>query len=94
MKPVAPVRKIRMVLPPMAGLVATLPPRVHESGPIVHDRSDRRRADLAMDPLSDVLSLLRPTSYSADGCGIEGELAIQWPRYAGIRCYALLAGEC
>jgi AraC-like DNA-binding protein len=47
-----------------------------------------------MDPLSEVLSLLRPTSYSADGCGTEGDLAIQWPRHAGIKCYALLAGEC
>jgi AraC-like DNA-binding protein len=47
-----------------------------------------------MDPLSEVLSLLRPTSYAAGGFGTEGDLAIQWPRHDGIKCYALLVGEC
>ncbi|HEY2512286.1 MAG TPA: AraC family transcriptional regulator [Polyangiaceae bacterium] len=47
-----------------------------------------------MDPLSEVLSLLKPTSYAAGGFGTEGDLAIQWPRHDGIKCYALLAGEC
>lgn len=47
-----------------------------------------------MDPLSEVLSLLKPTSYAAGGFGTEGDLSIQWPRHDGIKCYALLAGEC
>ncbi len=47
-----------------------------------------------MDPLSEVLSLLKPTSYAAGGFGTEGDLAIQWPRHDGIKCYALLVGEC
>ncbi len=47
-----------------------------------------------MDPLSEVLSLLRPTSYAAGGFGTEGDLAIQWPKHDGIKCYALLTGEC
>jgi AraC-like DNA-binding protein len=47
-----------------------------------------------MDPLSEVLSLLKPSSYASGGFGTQGELAIQWPRHEGIKCYALLAGEC
>jgi AraC-like DNA-binding protein len=47
-----------------------------------------------MDPLSEVLSLLKPSSYAAGGFGTRGDLAIQWPRHDGIKCYALLAGEC
>ena len=47
-----------------------------------------------MDPLSEVLSLLKPSSYSAGGFGTRGDLAIQWPRHDGIKCYALLSGEC
>jgi AraC-like DNA-binding protein len=47
-----------------------------------------------MDPLSEVLSLLKPSSYAAGGFGTQGDLAIQWPKHDGIKCYALLAGEC
>jgi hypothetical protein len=39
-----------------------------------------------MDPLSEVLSLLKPSSYAAGGFGTEGDLAIQWPRHDGIKC--------
>jgi AraC-like DNA-binding protein len=47
-----------------------------------------------MDPLSDVLSLLKPESYSAGGFGVDGDISIQWPRHQGIKCYAILSGEC
>ena len=47
-----------------------------------------------MDPLSDVLSLLKPRSYVAGGFAVDGDMAIQWPKHQGIKCYAMLAGEC
>lgn len=47
-----------------------------------------------MDPLSEVLSLLKPSSYAAGGFGMNGDLAVRWPRHDGIKCYALLAGTC
>ncbi len=47
-----------------------------------------------MDPLSDVLSLLKPRSYVAGGFGVKGDIAIQWPKHEGIKCYAMLAGQC
>jgi len=47
-----------------------------------------------MDPLSDVLSLLKPRSYSAGGFDVAGELSIQFPRYEGIKCYAVVLGQC
>ena len=47
-----------------------------------------------MDPLSDVLSLLKPQSYSAGGFGVDGDMAIQWPKHPGIKCYAVVSGQC
>ncbi|MFL9926421.1 AraC family transcriptional regulator [Herbaspirillum lusitanum] len=46
-----------------------------------------------MDPLSDVLSLLKPRSYVSGGFLI-GDASIQWPAHAGIKCYAVVSGEC
>jgi AraC-like DNA-binding protein len=47
-----------------------------------------------MDPLSEVISLLKPQSYSSGGFAVSGDLAIQFPKHQGIKCYALLAGQC
>jgi AraC-like DNA-binding protein len=47
-----------------------------------------------MDPLSDVLSLLKPRSYVAGGFAVDGDMAIQWPKHPGIKCYAMLSGQC
>src|SRR5208283_1622426 len=46
-----------------------------------------------MDPLSDVLSLLKPRSYSCGGFDVGGELSIQFPRHDGIKCYAVVSGQ-
>jgi AraC-like DNA-binding protein len=46
-----------------------------------------------MDPLSDVLLLLKPRSYSAGGFDVGGELSIQFPRHEGIKCYAVVSGD-
>ncbi len=46
-----------------------------------------------MDPLSDVLSLLRPKSYISGGFALDGS-AVQFPKHEGIKCYAVLAGRC
>jgi AraC-like DNA-binding protein len=47
-----------------------------------------------MDPLSDVLSLLKPRSYAASGFDAGGQWSIQYPRHEGIKCYAVVAGQC
>jgi AraC-like DNA-binding protein len=47
-----------------------------------------------MDPLSDVLSLLKPRSYISGGFGVSGDLAIRFPKHQGIKCYAMLSGQC
>jgi AraC-like DNA-binding protein len=47
-----------------------------------------------MDPLSDVLSLLKPRSYRCGGFDVGGELCVQFGRHDGIKCYALVSGEC
>ena len=47
-----------------------------------------------MDPLSDVLSLLKPRKYSSGGFDAGGEWSIGYPQHDGIKCYAVVAGEC
>lgn len=47
-----------------------------------------------MDPLSDVLSLLKPRSYLSAGFDAGGDWSIRFPRNAGIKCYAVVSGEC
>ncbi|NYF52363.1 AraC family transcriptional regulator [Tunturiibacter gelidoferens] len=47
-----------------------------------------------MDPLSDVLSLLKPRSYSSGGFEVRGDMSIQWPKHPGIKCYAMVSGQC
>src|SRR5271168_3889712 len=47
-----------------------------------------------MDPLSDVLSLLKPRSYISGAFDLDGELAIQFPKHQGIKCYAVFSGQC
>src|SRR5580704_14483449 len=44
--------------------------------------------DAPMDPLSDVLSLLKLRSYSSGGLDVAGELSVQFPKLEGIKCYA------
>ncbi|MBM0106615.1 AraC family transcriptional regulator [Steroidobacter sp. S1-65] len=48
-----------------------------------------------MDPLSDVLSLLKPRSYVSSGFDAGGQWAIQFADQQGwIKCYAVIAGGC
>ena len=39
----------------------------------------------AMDPLSDVLSLLEARSYAAGGFQLESDVAVRFHRYEGIK---------
>ncbi len=47
-----------------------------------------------MDPLSDVLALLKPRSYMAGGFDLAGNWSIQFGRHEGVKCYALVSGRC
>jgi len=47
-----------------------------------------------MDPLSDVLLLLKPRSYRAGGFDLGGDFAIQFPKHESIKCYAVVSGQC
>ena len=46
-----------------------------------------------MDPLSDVLSLLKPRTYAAGGFDVGGDCSISFPAHDGIKCYAMVSGE-
>lgn len=47
-----------------------------------------------MDPLSEVLSLLKPRSYMVRGFDVAGPWSIGVGAHDGIKSYALLSGEC
>jgi AraC-like DNA-binding protein len=47
-----------------------------------------------MDPLSDVLALLRPQGYAFRGLSAGGAWSIDFPEDAGVKCYALSSGRC
>jgi AraC-like DNA-binding protein len=49
---------------------------------------------MLMDPLSDVLSLLKPHTYVAGGFELGGDWSIQFSAHTGIKCYALVSGTC
>ena len=46
-----------------------------------------------MDPLSDVLSLLKPHNYMVRGFDVAGPWAIRVGAHDGIKCYAMVSGE-
>jgi len=47
-----------------------------------------------MDPLSEVLALLKPQSLISGGFMVPGDMAIDFPKHQGIKCYAMLTGQC
>jgi AraC-like DNA-binding protein len=47
-----------------------------------------------MDPLSEVLALLKPQSLSSGGFIVPGDMAVYFPKHQGVKCYAMLAGQC
>ena len=47
-----------------------------------------------MDPLSDVLSLLKPQGYAFRGLDAGGHWSIDFPEDDGVKCYALTSGQC
>ena len=58
------------------------------------DRSFKMVYESPIDPLSDVLSLLKPRSYMAGGFDVGGELSIRFGQHDGIKCYAVVSGQC
>jgi AraC-like DNA-binding protein len=47
-----------------------------------------------MDPLSDVLSLLKPRTYMVGGFDVAGPWAVRFHPHDGVKCYAILSGQC
>jgi AraC-like DNA-binding protein len=47
-----------------------------------------------VDPLSDVLSLLKPRSHVTAGFDAGGDWAIAFAHNPGIKCYAVVSGQC
>ena len=53
-----------------------------------------RASRIAADPLSDVLSLLKPRGYMSGGVDAGGDWSIQFEKDGYFRCFALVSGHC
>jgi AraC-like DNA-binding protein len=53
-----------------------------------------RSSSIAADPLSDVLSLLKPRGYMSGGLDAGGDWSIHFQQDAAFRCFALVSGHC
>jgi AraC-like DNA-binding protein len=47
-----------------------------------------------MDPLSDVLSLLKPRSLMCGGFDMGGNWSVRFGQHEGVKCYAIVSGQC
>ena len=47
-----------------------------------------------MDPLSDVISMLKPQTYGAGAFDMAGAWSVKFPPHKGIKFYAVLSGRC
>ena len=47
-----------------------------------------------MDPLSDVLSMLRPTDYAFRGLEAGGSWSLHYPADGSLKCFAITMGSC
>ncbi|UUE11275.1 AraC family transcriptional regulator [Dickeya zeae] len=47
-----------------------------------------------MDPLSQLLSVLKPESCISGGIVLNAEMSVEWPAHEGVKCYAVITGEC
>jgi AraC-like DNA-binding protein len=47
-----------------------------------------------MDPLSDVLSLLRPRAYATGGLTAGGQWSVSFPAHKFVKCYSVVKGQC
>ncbi len=51
------------------------------------------RSGHRVDPLSEVLALVRPQVYATGGFLVERNFAVCFPKHQGVKCYAVLAGR-
>jgi AraC-like DNA-binding protein len=47
-----------------------------------------------MDPLSEVLSMLKLTTYVSGGFGVDAGVCLRFQQHHGIKCYAVMTGPC
>ncbi len=47
-----------------------------------------------MDPLSDILALVKPQTYATGGLSAGADWGVQFPAHGMIKCYSVVRGEC
>ena len=47
-----------------------------------------------MDPLSDILALVQPRTYSTGGISAGGDWGVRFPAHGMIKCYSVVRGSC
>jgi AraC-like DNA-binding protein len=49
---------------------------------------------MPIDPLSDVLSIIKPRTYVAGGFNMGGDWSVRFNSHDGIKCFAVVSGSC
>ena len=75
---------------PLAFTIAKLRSRIYAVNTKILSRSSR----LSDDPLSDVLSLLKPRGYQSGGIDAGGDWSFQFGESGGCFCFGLVSGSC
>jgi len=78
----------------MIGPIVLLPQNVETQRTDTQPFQPNPQSSLRMDPLSEVLALLKPQSLASGGFMVPGDMAVYFPKHQGVKCYAMLAGEC
>ena len=78
------------MISPIVPTTELLPPN---DAPAAPPSSPYQPPTQRMDPLSEVLALMKPTLYAAGGFAVLEDIAIRFPKHAGVKCYAMLAGQ-
>jgi len=78
----------------MIGPIVPLPQNVENQSAETPPFQPARQLSQRMDPLSEVLAMLKPQSLASGGFVVPGDIAIYFPTHQGVKCYAMLAGQC
>ncbi len=56
--------------------------------------NNHRGAYRIVDPLSDILSLVQPSTYATGGLSAGGNWRVHFPAHGMLKCYNVVRGEC
>ncbi len=75
-------------------MISPIVPQIQAHPPAARATPPSQLPTQRVDPLSEVLALMKPQLYVAGGFAVLEDIAIHFPKHQGIKCYAMLTGQC